>query len=1046
MPDHPPPDRSPQEISRVVDAALELDSAERNEFLDRECGSDTELRRAVERILDFDPRGAGGPDPAAANEFWEGLDDGKSLVGQRVGPYRLTRVLAHGGMGVVFAAERQGEFHQEVAIKWVRAGHFDQQARQRLEFERQALARLEHPNIARLYDGGTSADGLPYLVMEYVKGSPIDEYCNRLRLSVRQRLQLLVPVLEAVDYAHSHLLVHCDIKPSNILVTDDGVPKLIDFGISKLLGQADPHKTALTVTGFRPMTVSHASPEQVMAGPISVASDVYSLGVLTNVLLCGRLPYSVPMGNQLLLARAIIEQEPERPSKQVSTGASDTSDPVWKHARSCGTRPKELARQLRGDLDAIVLQAIRKEPSHRYRSVKDLAADLDAHLESRPVSARSGTWRYRAARLLRRLVWPADPQRRRERWTWSALVALLLVGAAIGLYALRPPDPCLGAEQRLAGVWDDAQKSAVEEVFLASGLPFAEDTWSRVETGLDRRAADWVETRTEVCRDTHARGELSPRLLDLAQLCLDGRLEELRALVEYFREADQRVVIGAIEAAGMLRDLEECRDPAGLATRTVPPSDPEIRQRLATARAVVETQDLRFRLRLAVDFGALKQAESDLRELGDAALQSRALYVLGAAQSDANAGPAGSIELLEDALRAAIAGGDLPQQIRIYSALIKSLAFTQNDFDRARFWYSFAQASLESLGPGHFDLRHNIASAAGLMEWEAGNYFESKELRLKALEYAERSGDPIRRMRSLGALGIYGESRYLRQALALTEQRLGPDHVMLAQPMVNYAGLLAYRGRYSEALALTRRGRDLLLETHGSSYPQLTFPQTMIGQILLATDDLDGAIETLEQAVESHQAAGRDPRALVLGSALTSLADAKTKAGRLEEAALHLQQAAEALQRLPPSHEIRVEWAKAKGDFSWSLGIIVDALDLYRSSIAFLEKGYGTPLSEQTGHLATTHLFSLARALYYAGQLTESEKHLEGALRASAKVEPNSTTAGIRYYLARCLWDTDRTRAQKLIDEARAELSTDLPYQQRLLAEIDEWVANEADG
>ena len=317
---------------------------------------------------------------------------------QLVGPYRLVRKLGEGGMASVFLAKRADrEYKKLVAIKLIRAGFDSPEAVGRFQQERQILAAFDHPNIARLLDGGTTPEGTPYIVMEYIEGESIDVYCKQRRLSIKERVRLFVQVCDAVQAAHAHLVIHRDIKPSNIIVTPEGVLKLLDFGTAKLLSPGD-RVDGLTVTVQHAMTPLYASPEQIRGDPISTASDVYSLGVLLHELLTGRVPYRLTGTDLGQVARAVSEQEPSRPSTAVPG--------------------------LKGDVDSIVLKALSKRPEHRYRSAEALASDVRNYLEGFPVKARSATWPYRAARFVSR-----------HRWGVAAATALLavIIGASVTL-------------------------------------------------------------------------------------------------------------------------------------------------------------------------------------------------------------------------------------------------------------------------------------------------------------------------------------------------------------------------------------------------------------------------------------------------------------------------------------------------------------------------------------------------------------------------------------------------------------------------------------
>jgi serine/threonine protein kinase len=324
------------------------------------------------------------------------------MEGDRIGPYRVLRTLGVGGMGEVFLAERaDAEFEQQVAIKVVYGGTIARNVQSRLRIERQILAQLDHPNIAHLLDGGSLPDGTAYIVMEYVDGVPIDVFCDSNRLDIAARLKLFQTVCAAVHYAHQNLIVHRDLKPSNILVTAAGAPKLLDFGIAKLLDerQAGHHTLAVTHADMRIMTPDHASPEQVQGQAITTSSDVYVLGVLLYRLLTGTGPFFIPSMRLTDIERAICEKDPPLPSNAVSMDDSTEARGIA-DARSIGAH--RLRRILQGDLDNIVIMAMRKEPERRYASAQQMASDIQRYLEGKPVIARRDTMSYRTAKFIKR--------------------------------------------------------------------------------------------------------------------------------------------------------------------------------------------------------------------------------------------------------------------------------------------------------------------------------------------------------------------------------------------------------------------------------------------------------------------------------------------------------------------------------------------------------------------------------------------------------------------------------------------------------------------
>ncbi len=402
-----------EHVKGVLAAAIELPAEERTpERLSVLCEGDARLVAEIEGLLaahdaaveaDFDAHSLRVP-PLAA----EGDEVRLPAIGQRLGPYRIDVEIARGGMGAVYGATRaDDEFRKQVAVKIVDRAFPSPRSLEMFRHERQILAGLEHPNIARLIDGGTTRDGAPYLVMEYVEGERIDRYCEARSLSVEGRLRLFLRVCAAVHYAHQHLVVHRDIKPANILVTAEGEPKLLDFGIAKILSPpGDGEYRTLTASGPWALTPAYASPEQLRGEPITTATDVYSLGLVLYELLSRRHPYDFGTRLPHEVARIILDTQPEPPSaavrrpRQVTNdeGASDETAPA-------ALKPAEaerLHRRLAGDLDTIVLKAIRKDPRERYASVEQFAQDIRRHLEGRPIAARNQTLRYRATKFVER--------------------------------------------------------------------------------------------------------------------------------------------------------------------------------------------------------------------------------------------------------------------------------------------------------------------------------------------------------------------------------------------------------------------------------------------------------------------------------------------------------------------------------------------------------------------------------------------------------------------------------------------------------------------
>jgi non-specific serine/threonine protein kinase/serine/threonine-protein kinase len=422
-----------EQVREVLDAVLDLPSAERTRYLDEAC-PEPSVRRYIESLmLSYEQAGSFLEQPAVISDVGSPSEKGAdSWVGRRIGAYQIVEQIGEGGMGEVYRAVRADDQYQnQVAIKLVRGGFDLQFTRARFRTERQILANLDHSNITRLLDGGATEEGQPYLVMEYIQGLPLDDYCDRRKLTVTERLKLFRTICGAVQYAHQNLVIHRDLKPSNILVREDGTPKLLDFGIAKLLDESVGAGAVRTVTTVRLLTPEYASPEQLLGEAITTASDVYSLGAVLYELLTGHRTHRLISRQPDQVAKAVAEAEPDKPSTVITRveespglGEPRQLTPESVSAVREGSVEK-LRRRLAGDLDNIVLMALRTEPQRRYASVEQFSEDIRRHLEGLPVLARTDTFAYRSGKFIRR---------HRTGAAAAALVVLSLIsGLAIAL-------------------------------------------------------------------------------------------------------------------------------------------------------------------------------------------------------------------------------------------------------------------------------------------------------------------------------------------------------------------------------------------------------------------------------------------------------------------------------------------------------------------------------------------------------------------------------------------------------------------------------------
>jgi serine/threonine-protein kinase len=829
-------------IKQILEDVLELPERERVRFLDRACDGDAELLREVASLAELDGRigelfetPALAPRPASPATSDPTLDlsvpaaavPGADPTGRRIGAYRVLRPLDPGGMGEVYLAERCDAYRQRVAVKVVPRGTANDELIRRFRRERQILADLEHPHIARLLDGGATADGRPYLVMEYVDGEPLDRYCDRRRLPIRARLELFLVVLEAVRHAHQHLVIHRDLKPGNILITAEGAPKLLDFGIAKLLEPEEEGdlRDPPTRPGGGPMTPNYASPEQLLGGPVTTASDVYSLGVLLYQLLTGRRPYDFALGPPREVSRKILHEAPEPPSAVVertveALDADGELTPVPPEAvsRARGTEPGRLRRRLAGDLDAVVLRALAKAPEDRYPSAEALADDLRNHLEYRPVTVRPARWPYLAGKFLRR---------HRLAFATVTLVLLLIAGFTVAVTVF----------------W---QRAVVERRQAEVATWLLDDLLrhfgpERSEGASVSKAAFLDDGRRRMERETAPASEL--REVVAAALALGYQdLGELGAARELLEEAvtigrqrpggdDVRLARALDDLGGVLYRLGEdgeaerlFREALALRHRLHGPGDhPEI---LSLLNNLATVRVRRGEHALAEE-GYREVLEKKRRLTGEDSSYVRTLnnlaYVL------AEQGKVVEAEELYRRgleLRLAFHGGrGHPEVVRSLLSL-GTLLYERGELAEAEALLREVLAfRLEADGEEHprvATVRHNL----GLVLLATGRSREAEELLRQALDvrratYGEDHPQVANARRSLAmallARGRPAEGeRLARQALETLRRRWTPGHWRIADAESVLGGCLTALGHLPEAEPLVTEGYSVLLRTRGA--------------------------------------------------------------------------------------------------------------------------------------------------------------------------------------------------------------------------------------
>ncbi len=818
--------------------------------------NDPAIREAVVRLLSAHAAGeqrlADAGDQAAAL-LQPSIDEPPF---ERIGPWRLKGLLGRGGMGAVYLAERDdGEFEQVAAVKVLPSGSMLESMLQRFRSERGILARLEHPNLARLIDGGVSDAGLPYFVMEYVDGEPIDRWCDRHELDVPARLALFEQVLEVVQYAHRNLIVHRDLKPSNILVTAQGQVKLLDFGIAKVLDAADQaaEATELTHIGGRPLTLAWAAPEQLSDQPVTTATDVHALGLLLYRLLTGCAPYDVPPGDAQALKAAVIARSPLPPSQRVM------ADDATAAARLRAGSRARLSRLLKGDLDTIMLYALRKEPERRYGSVDQLAEDLSRHRRRLPVSARPESWSYRAGRFVSR--------HRAGVGVAAAVMAMVLAAVVIIVSQAREVAQERDIAARQAAVAEQVSEFLVE-LFQAADL-------------------------------VHTRGQ-TPTALDLARHG-QARIDQLDAPPDV--RARLLTTLGDVHVS-----LGEYADSLALYERAV---------------AAWESAGDSHWLDLARTLGLLARArhESGSYDLAEQAAR-RALELIGQSDPGLRADTLNNLGLIlhvtgrhdesEAVLREALAlyEGLDPQSPGAASVLVN---LGNLDLRGGR-----PEAAAEKLARGlQIAMRHGgerersalvAMTSLGVAQYQSGRLEQALDQFQRAhdLEQAVFGEDNTQ----LAAVRLWLARTHARmenfeyadewfdRALA-SARGFGETHPNYGSVLNSMAGLARQRGDYQRADELYHQVLQIYIGAWGEDHPAVAGVLDFRGQARIGLEDPARAKELFERSLEIRRRLHNAPHPDVLQSLhrLTTLAQAQ---GWVEEAALWLHELEATWQALPP--------------------------------------------------------------------------------------------------------------------------------------------------
>jgi len=925
-----------EEVDRITTAALDLPRHKRQRFVEESCGNDAELRELVTGILERDEASEAflledtrrslidAYSEEALPDFVDEADD--TPPDEQIGRWRLVRRIGRGGMGTVYLAERaDGQFQQRVALKLLRRGIDTEDILSHFRAERQILATLNHPHIARLLGGGSSPDGRPYLVMELVEGEPITAFADSRRLTIDQRLQLFVTVARAVQHAHRNLIVHRDIKPGNIMVANDGEVKLLDFGIAKLLDEAPdaPH----TRTGSRLFTPEYASPEQLRGDAVTTASDVYQLGVLLYLLLCGRQP-SEPLAPRSRYDATPPLREPPPPSVALERHGSDrkSSADTAEIARNRGTDPRRLRTRLRGELDIITGSALRIDPERRYATAAEMADDIERHLQGRPITAHVDSWWYRTRKFVRR-----------HPGAVAAGVALAI--AATGyIVTLQAYADRLASERNIAQV----ERLRAES---AQGIAEAE----RVRAEMERDRAEGSLTRAEA----------EQRRAETAQMIAET--EGARAQTEWARAEDalSRELLQTAKAervADFLVGIFEAFDPAEGGV-----GEPSTRELLA--RGITEAE------RLAPDL----ETQADLFEVLTRVHQSLGLYPDALTVAERSLETRRSLFGTEHESVAASLNslGEVRRRIGDYRAA-----------ERAH--HEALELQRRLFGPEHESVATSL-NYLGEVRRHQGDYAGAESLHREALAMRRQLlgnehpdvatslndlGEARRRLRDFA-----GAAAYHAEALSLRRELYGDNHPSVAASLNNLGLVTAQMGDLERAEVSLREALALWRRLLGDEHPSVAHGLNALGIVLQRKRDLEGAEAVhLEALALRRKLLGEEHPSV--GQSRYNLAIVTRYQGRFDDSERHMR---EALTIWELAHaEDHPDVAAAH----YNLGLVLQHQGRLEESENYLRRALSlrrSILSEDHTDVAVS-FSSLGSVLQQRGSLDEAEAHFREAL------------------------------------------------------------------
>jgi serine/threonine protein kinase/tetratricopeptide (TPR) repeat protein len=870
-----------QAVTELYHAAREQQGENRRSFLSERCSGNDALRQEVEDLLRADDEARGFLGGDAVEQALRAIDDVEQrCIGTIVGSYRILQQIGHGGMGAVYLAERtDDQFHKHVAVKLIKRGMDTDAVLRRFHDERKILAELDHPNIARLIDGGTTADGRPYFLMEYVDGRPIDRYCDECRLGVDDRLRLFLKVCAAVSYAHQHLVIHRDIKPSNILVMPDGSPKLLDFGIAKVMHAEHGGDTVVTAAFMRPMTPEYTSPEQLQGAPSTTLSDVYSLGVLLFEMLVGHTPFEFPSRTPDDIVRVVTGSQAPKASEALarfgSQRLSATDADAIANAR--GTTVDRLRRCLAGDLDTIASMALRTEPERRYQSVGHLAEDIGRHLSGLAILARKDQALYRATKFVRRHQ--------------AGVGAALLVSATL-VFGFG------------ATIWQAIRATRAERAAVVE---------------RDRAATAQTAATTERDRALRAENAATGARVDAEQ-------ERNRAQDES-RRADSEAAVAKAVSEFLQNDLLAQASSAVQAGAAARP-DPNLTVRAALDRAAAriggkfeDRPEIEAAIRRTIgmtysDLGQYAEAEQHLKRAVE--LQQR---ILGAGHSDTLA------TMSQLGMIYTSTGKNAEAEVLMSKVLLEQRRlFGDNDI---RTVDAMNNLAIAASGLGRHTEAERIYLRMLAIERRANGEEHAETLAVMnnlAVEYINE--------------GRYAQAEEIcKQTLDLKRRVLGEEHPSTLRTSNQLGIVYRNEGKYAEAESVLSSTLEARRRVMGMDHPDTLSNLSSLALVYQAEAKYAQAEPLIVQVIESRRRSLGEQHPLVIAS-MNNLADLNHRAGKLKDAETRFAEVLELRRRvLGPDHPNTLSVVTSLAAVKFDERDYAEAEGLLRQAMSGYERG-----------------------------------------------------------------------------------------------------------